>query len=1231
MLKPTSWSFSTGKVSYSSYQLCAETAQVATPDNWPCGDSLGMCRDPNLQDAELNVHRLFEFLAACGPTGSTKPPGKDSFTSALIYALEKLVDERPDGRFTTIDLLQVIQHDAPYFPRDEQTAMISDRQKNTSGGHIVLHPLQKEGPITPTAPEEGDPAKRHTVTLHLDFRDKPAKANIKDLGEELNRFFELHRLGLNRIRWGGMQSRQSIVARAARRWLAIVEQPRKKRKRSVSIENLSEGRLSSNPPFTPASMARFSDRSPTYSCASEAAQHLAALLSKDPELSSMYEDAIAKFGPEKFQKNHDQLLKALFKDLRSETLNGIQRAAVRGLRNRDRRHEITLTIQTQYEPQKPNRKQLLDNHLRGWTSPPQIDSLTSLGNDLEQDDELVDEGASSNSSDDNNDRRSEQDDKETYSHLEPLENFIKDAAAFARFKRNFRYLLQPPIDLSGALKSHDVRVVQRFLTRNFVSAATSDYAWLRELDEAKYSMREIAELLVEDSSESPLICFTPRVHARHPIRTDYHSPGCAHQTSFNMNAKPFQSSEQVRSRPPLLTDVRRLVEELCGIGGVVPSSRDMSTWHGSITFQEQSSMSVITYAASSPAAPQSRNDLMVIISNVLANFCNAAAAVQSSGLCCDSFTVLLCIQNCLELRRIEFHHAWTMMSHINLALQDNGTEIAIRHCVKEAEYILQELRVPIPEMTPNADLHYCTLAAQFLCLAFLSYVQAHVGSIDPFFLDTPQRKIVLLGSQRIPGDFAIQAKLFGLTCLAEMIQQQVFAFSSGATTRELRLKSVTSRYDVRTNAEDCLDTWGPGYFIHSKANPSEIHAVAVGGGFISMVDSRNLRFHWTRGKLPDSASKVTFEPCTIMRISAPISINEKCSINEAMYRESSFCALEPLGTFEVFWEARERQAGFQAGQYLAGTCSQTYQKIRGITLKERALEQPDWCLIRFLEQSWGLQVSFCTSVARRVSLRELVTDLLTMFVNPLKQDTWQELVNNHHIVQAFTQGDIFAWLRTLSQKLQNFVLDLVRTILERLRYTGLDRRNTTLVIAWPREGEIERGLKIPCKAETCWAQLIADAEDCATFAYVTPKCLETNHVKCRGSQRAWQNVSKMLVTEMSPSRPEGQPALVAIAPIVDPPATPVTTTATATSKWELEDQKTYYIKKLDSLLRVKVERPRPASNDVAHLLVVSSNVPHKMWKRLLLMEERRNHRIRERQAIGDYAELVVIRAGLIRA
>ena len=207
---------------------------------------------------------MFEFLAACGPTASTRPPGEDSFTSALIFALNKLVEVRPGGRFSTIDLLQVIQGDAPHFPKDQQ-AMISDRLKNTPGGCIVLHPLQGEGLINQPTPEEVDPLKLHTVTLHYEFSDKPTKDDIKHIGNEFNTVFERRRFGLNRIRWGGMQHRQARVSRVVRRVLDTMREQIKKRERSVSIGNLSDGKLSPNPPFTPASMARFLDRSPTRS------------------------------------------------------------------------------------------------------------------------------------------------------------------------------------------------------------------------------------------------------------------------------------------------------------------------------------------------------------------------------------------------------------------------------------------------------------------------------------------------------------------------------------------------------------------------------------------------------------------------------------------------------------------------------------------------------------------------------------------------------------------------------------------------------------------------------------------------------------------------------------------------------------------------------------------------------------------------------------------------------
>ncbi|KAG8532871.1 uncharacterized protein KY384_002749 [Bacidia gigantensis] len=801
-------------------------------------------------------------------------------------------------------------------------------------------------------------------------------------------------------------------------------------------------------------------------------------------------------------------------------------------------------------------------------------------------------------------------------------------------KTNLGYPLQPPMTLSDALESRDIRAVQHLLMIDFETAATSEFTWLHELNEAGYTVREIAELLLEDINDSPWIHFTPQEHTKFPVRIKFHLPNCAHQISLNTKQPSILQSEKSLSfSPPLHSDVRRLVEELCGVGGVAPSSKDVRTWHGNVTFEEQSSVSVITYAADSAVTQQSRTDLLGTISTVLTNFLNAAAAVQHAGLCCDSFTFLLRKQSDLELHRVDFHHALTMSSNVNVVIQNDSTGVAVQECVEQAEYILRALGTPIPNLIPNADLHYCALAAQFLCSAFLSYIQAHIGSIDPFFLDEPQRKMILLGSQRVPGAFAIKAELVELTCLAEMIQQPVLAFSLVPTNWERGLESATSRHDVLTNIANCLDTWGPGYCIYDNAHPSNIYAVALGSGFVSLVDSKTSRFHWAKGQLSESAASAAFDIKTMMRIGIGLSINKNCCIDEAVYRKSSFSALEPLGTHGHFWEIQEREAGLHGGQYLIGTYSQTWGKIPGTTLKQQTLRQANFRLIPFLEQSWGLQVSFCTSVARRVSLRELVTDLLPYFVNPLEQESWQELVNRHDIFHAFIHGNLVNWLRNLSDVLQLYVLTLVRTILEQLQHTGLDRDRTTLVIAWPQEGDIGRGLKIPCKAETHWAQVIADAEDCATFAYVTSRCLETNHIKCQGNLRAWRNTSKMLVTEMSPSGLEGQPLAATNATITTTSALPVeTTTAGPTTQWKLEDQKVYYIKKLDSLLRVKVERPNSASSDVTHLVVSVSGIPQGLWKRWLLREEeRRSRRIRERQAIGDYAEIVVVRTGLIEA
>ncbi|KAL8645949.1 MAG: hypothetical protein Q9226_007070 [Calogaya cf. arnoldii] len=161
--------------------------------------------------------RLFEYLAAARDQGTTEVPGPKSFTSALIFALEALKNEKPESRFTTDELLRKIKTEAPHFPKD-QTPVLSDREhKKPTGGRIMLHPIRTDRVDINKAPEVPpvDQGNGHFVTLHFDFGDKPSEHELITLGQGLKEFFERSTLRVHRVRWGGM--RRTMFGLATRR------------------------------------------------------------------------------------------------------------------------------------------------------------------------------------------------------------------------------------------------------------------------------------------------------------------------------------------------------------------------------------------------------------------------------------------------------------------------------------------------------------------------------------------------------------------------------------------------------------------------------------------------------------------------------------------------------------------------------------------------------------------------------------------------------------------------------------------------------------------------------------------------------------------------------------------------------------------------------------------------------------------------------------------------------
>lgn len=190
--------------------------------------------------------RLFEYLAATKDHCTTDVPGPRSFTSALIYALTTLRQEKAEGRFTTDELLRKIKTDAPDFPKDQTPVMSPRDKKNASAGRIMLHPLHHHHKGNQSSDETSKitGASRHMVTLHFDFGEKPSNEHLETIGQKLNEIFELNTLGVHRVRWGGM--RETPFGRAIRSFTLMRERRASENgSRSSAIDRISHESLCS--------------------------------------------------------------------------------------------------------------------------------------------------------------------------------------------------------------------------------------------------------------------------------------------------------------------------------------------------------------------------------------------------------------------------------------------------------------------------------------------------------------------------------------------------------------------------------------------------------------------------------------------------------------------------------------------------------------------------------------------------------------------------------------------------------------------------------------------------------------------------------------------------------------------------------------------------------------------------------------------------------------------------
>lgn len=941
-----------------------------------------------------------------------------------------------------------------------------------------------------------------------------------------------------------------------------------------------------------------------------------------------------------FIKKNDSILLRYLADLRRSTSSEIYRKVLRTLAKPEQRQQVTRTVislihsdHTQelqdLKQQDEAREQRLNERLTREAGHSQLNTKTGATDDDDQSD--VEPMQHDDESDE--DHATKED-----IPLDKVKDFFRSSSSVDSLKSRLEYLANRPSNISEALADGSPGMLAVYLEKRFKRAATGDYQWITGLRDMGHSYTEISNLLYQAHHDRPWIYFEP-IQSRKAVNlpqpeSQHHLIKCAHtalrdEGNLDSIETPF---EKLGKKTVMQLDdereVRRRFEELCGLSGITPSSRDHTEWNGSVTFDEENSVAFISHTIPPEHTKETTkiaHRLMCVAERVGA----AASVLQSAGFCCNSFTLLMASEHEQQARLNRFN--FNCINEFATTLRDlwimgyGGEERGPEGLPRILNSLRsQSQRVLSGKLSVRGDhqfksrlietLHLTSLSIQVLSIGLLSYFQAHIGEIRPFFLDFSLRKLLLLGLKSpLDGEksnVGISVCLTPLTCLNDMIRGEVMVFHGPAFT-----DLPGGRFDVCAKPEDILDTWGPGHFVCQRREQNVPVAIKIGGGFIfpSRQNENGLEYHWANS-LSLSATPPALELQREITIGTIIHTNGNCSNDEERCWQAAGSSMNMLGTYKSYMFTSGREFGIQGGpdQFnLVHTVVRTKQL--GVTIKDRHFSQmtEDDRLIELLENHWGVRVSYCTGVAQRVPLRQMVGDLFCAFADSCTKqedhERWNRIRSNHRVIENFTgQGASYEtlrnWLRQLEPPLHSFVLGITRQIIGSLKDTGISPCGRFFSVAWPNHNTVDRCLQLTLNNDfSKWMPILAESDHCATFAYMTSSCLETTTEKCRGSG----SLDKIPLLETAVRCRSYQ----------------------VPAQWTLDHQQSYFFDKMDNApCWVRAEKDTTQGNTPATLVrlhTFESLVPH-MRYRVIELSRGSGQQIQENDLSYNQAEIVCI-------
>jgi hypothetical protein len=370
--------------------------------------------------------------------------------------------------------------------------------------------------------------------------------------------------------------------------------------------------------------------------------------------------------------------------------------------------------------------------------------------------------------------------------------------------------------------------------------------------------------------------------------------------------------------------------------------------------------------------------------------------------------------------------------------------------------------------------------------------------------------------------------------MGKMLGRKVWMFHESKEA----VGTFTGPFLLSASIENVLDTWGGWVSLQEDGNIPELF-IHTGGGSIRNVENdegeqflveNEISCHWC-SELEDSSLDPSPIPLHVQLLIGATKVNELCPLKPATCQPAIRHRLVTLGTRAPSWKTTGRGAGLGGGHWGAtATLNVSQTKDDGRNKKQLMIDS--WRASKDLQKlnsPWGLELSLCTGIARRVLLRNLMYGDALKYLQVRLPGEWKDIKDVAESISGLSNEQFEKLLQDdLSKEQAEVLKKAVELLILAMEETGVEKDGHTLKLWWPEPNESDtRGLRFTqaqYSGKNPWISMIKDSEHCAVFGMATTRCLQHDDIKvCRhpaGANvvRTWQDVERiMLDTTLIPA------------------------------------------------------------------------------------------------------------------